>query len=69
MFTPESLRRAEESGELDMDANLLDIRPDPAQFVVFLKSLDRADIVSEVFVRLLEAYRETKVARDSDPMK
>ena len=69
MFTPEDLRRAEESGELDIDANILSLRPDPSQLIAFLKSLDRADISSEIFVRLLEAYRETKTVKDSDPTK
>ncbi|KAJ3558366.1 hypothetical protein NM688_g970 [Phlebia brevispora] len=69
LFTPEDLQRAEEAGELDMDANILNLRPDPSQFVTFLKSLDRPDIISEVFVKLLEAYRETKAVKDSDPMR
>lgn len=69
LFTPEELRRAEENGELDPDANLLDLRPDPAHFVRYIKSLDRVDLSSEFFVRLLEAYREIKAERDGDPMR
>ena len=69
MFTPEDLRRAEETGEFDIDANILNLRPDPAHFVTFLKSLDRSDVVSDSFVRLLEAYRESKAAGDADPMR
>lgn len=69
LFTPEDLQRAEESGEFDIDANILNLRPDPAQFIAFLKSLDRGDFSSEIFVRLLEAYRETKTVKESDPTK
>ena len=69
MFTPEDLRNAEESGEFDFDANILNLRPDPAHFVTLLKSLDRSDIASELFVRLLEAYRECKYTADADPMR
>ncbi|GJE84525.1 RTP1-C1 domain-containing protein [Phanerochaete sordida] len=69
MFTPEDLQRAEETGEFDMDANILQLRPDPAHFVAFLKSLDRSDIVGELFVRLLESYRESKTSLEADPMR
>ncbi|KAI0347118.1 hypothetical protein BDW22DRAFT_498107 [Trametopsis cervina] len=69
LFTPEDLRRAEQSGEFDMDANLLDLRPDPVHFVGFLKSLARPEVVSEIFVRLLDAYRESKGAADTDPLR
>lgn len=69
MLTPEDLKRAEETGQMDVDANILDLRPDPTIFVRYLKSLDRVDISSEFFVRLLEAYRETKSDTDSDPMR
>lgn len=69
MFTPEDLMRAEEAGEFDVDANILHLRPDPVHFVTFLKSLDRSDVVAELFVRLLEAYRECKATVDADPMR
>ena len=69
LFTPDDLQRAEESGEFDLDANLLNLRPDPTHFVAFIKSLDRSDVVSELFVRLLEAYRQSKAARDVDPLR
>ncbi|EKM59775.1 uncharacterized protein PHACADRAFT_114971 [Phanerochaete carnosa HHB-10118-sp] len=69
MFTPEDLRRAEEAGEFDVDANILHLRPDPKHFVAFLKSLDRSDVVSDLFVRLLESYRESKAAHEADPMR
>ncbi|TFY56567.1 hypothetical protein EVJ58_g7560 [Rhodofomes roseus] len=53
LFTPEDLRRAEEV----------------VQFVHYLKSIDRSDISSEVFVKFLEAYRELKAQPDSDPLR
>ncbi|THH18393.1 hypothetical protein EW146_g2595 [Bondarzewia mesenterica] len=49
LFTPEDLKRAEESGDLNANANILNLRPDPNHFVRFVKSLDRAD----VFVRTI----------------
>ncbi|KAI0773425.1 hypothetical protein BC629DRAFT_722564 [Irpex lacteus] len=69
LFTPEDLKKAEESGEFDVDANILDLRPDPAHFAAFLKSLDRPDMASEIFVRVLGAYRESEGANDADPLK
>ncbi|THH29131.1 hypothetical protein EUX98_g5057 [Antrodiella citrinella] len=68
-FTPEDLERAEETGEFDLDANLLKLRPDPLQFVKYLKSIDRQDIASEIFVMLLEGYRTLKGDSDGDPMR
>ena len=68
-FTPEDLQRAEEAGDMDPDANILNLRPDPVQFVALLKSLERADIVSQIFVRLLDAYREAKTDEDVDPTR
>jgi len=68
-FTPDDLKRAEESGAFDLDANVLDLRPDPAHFVDFLKSLDRPDVASDVFVRLLEGYRDLRANDGSDPLR
>ncbi|KAI0262307.1 hypothetical protein BC834DRAFT_828992 [Gloeopeniophorella convolvens] len=69
LFTPEDLKRAEENGDIDIDANFLGLRPDPAHFVEFLKSLDRPDVASELFVRLLEGYRDLKSDGESDPLR
>ncbi|KAI0092021.1 hypothetical protein BDY19DRAFT_983564 [Irpex rosettiformis] len=69
LFTPQDLKRAAESGEFDLDANILGLRPDPAYFAGFLKSLDRPEIASEIFVRVLDAYRESKDAGDTDPLR
>ena len=68
-FTPDDLKKAEESGALDVDANLLGLRPDPTHFVDFLKSLDRPEVASEVFVRLLEGYRDLKADSEGDPVR
>ncbi|OCH90959.1 hypothetical protein OBBRIDRAFT_558927 [Obba rivulosa] len=69
LFTPETLQRAEDAGELDVDANLLDLKPDPVHFVRFLGSLKRSDVTSDIFVKLLEAYRELRSDPDADPLR
>ncbi|CAL1711574.1 unnamed protein product [Somion occarium] len=69
LFTPEDVRKAEEAGEFDADANILHLRPDPVHFVRYLKSIDRPDVTSDIFVKLLEAYRGSKGTSDSDPMR
>ena len=69
LFTPDDLKKAEENGALDVDANFLGLRPDPVHFVTFLKSLDRPDAASEIFVRLLEGYRKLKSDHDGDPLR
>ena len=69
LFTPDNLKRAEESGALDVDANFLDLRPDPTHFVDFLVSLDRPDVTSDVFVRLLEGYRDSKANKESNSLR
>ncbi|KAJ7498954.1 hypothetical protein FB451DRAFT_1334528 [Mycena latifolia] len=55
--------------EIDLDANILDLYPDPVHFVRFLKSMQRTDIVSDLFVRLLESYRDSKSETDGDPTR
>lgn len=69
MFTPEDLRRAEESGDLNMNTNILDLRPDPVHFVKYLKSLERTDISADIYMRLLDAYRESKADTDANPLR
>ena len=69
LFTPESLKQAEEAGELDIDANVLGLKPDPVRLVHFVKSISRADVSSELFVRLLEGYRELRIHADADPLR
>ncbi|KAI0076623.1 hypothetical protein K474DRAFT_1662644 [Panus rudis PR-1116 ss-1] len=69
LFTPEDLRKAEEAGEFDVNANILQLRPDPVHFVRYLKLLNRSDVSGEIFVNLLEAYRQAKSVSDADPMR
>ncbi|OJT09025.1 hypothetical protein TRAPUB_50 [Trametes pubescens] len=69
LFTPQSLKEAEEAGDFDVDSNLLGLKPDPVRLVQFLKGLDRADVSSDLFVQLLEEYRDLRVQDDADPMK
>jgi hypothetical protein len=69
LFTPDDLQRAGESGELDVDSNPLSLRPDPVQFVGFLKSINRPDVAADLFLRLLEKYRELKSETDADPLQ
>ncbi|KAF9649373.1 hypothetical protein BDM02DRAFT_1873427 [Thelephora ganbajun] len=68
VFTPEALEEAEKSGKLGIDSNLLDLRPDPVHFVGFLKTMNRPDVSSSLFVRLLEAYRGVKLDK-GDPLR
>ncbi|KAI0326655.1 hypothetical protein GY45DRAFT_69015 [Cubamyces sp. BRFM 1775] len=69
LFTPESLKEAEAAGEFDVDSNLLGLKPDPVRLVRFLKTLDRSDVSSDLFVQLLEAYRDSRTQKDPDPVK
>jgi hypothetical protein len=55
--------------DIDLDSNILDLYPDPAHFVRFLKSIQRTDISSDLFVRLLETYRDSKAETDGDPTR
>ncbi|KIK95639.1 hypothetical protein PAXRUDRAFT_826796 [Paxillus rubicundulus Ve08.2h10] len=66
LLTPEELRREKTNGT---NANFLDIYPDPAHFVQYLKSLHRSDITSELFIRLLEIYHLSGGDQESDPMR
>ncbi|KAF7301652.1 RTP1-C1 domain-containing protein [Mycena indigotica] len=54
--------------DIDVDTNILGLYPDPVHFVLFLKSLQRADISSDLFLRSLEAYRDSKREPD-DPTR
>ena len=69
VFTPEALEEAEKGGKFDIDSNLLDLRPDPAHFVGFLKTINRPEVSSSLFVRLLEAYRGVKSDNEGDPLR
>ena len=64
LLTPEDIGKEEIMGE-----NFLDLYPDPAHFVQYVKSLDRLDMASELFVRLLEAYHSVDTEQDTDPSR
>ncbi|KAL1747481.1 hypothetical protein HDZ31DRAFT_31894 [Schizophyllum fasciatum] len=66
MLTPED---REDVDDLDIDANILDLYPDPTHFIAFLREIDRSDIATELFVRLLEAYRASKADNQEDPTR
>lgn len=62
---PEDIGEREEiEGE-----NFMDLYPDPAYFVQYIKSLDRLDMAAELFVRLLEAYHSIDTDQDTDPSR
>lgn len=69
LFTPEDLRKAEDAGEFDVNANILHLRPDPVHFVRYLKALNRSEVTGQIFVGLLESYREAKSVSGADPMR
>ncbi|KJA30045.1 hypothetical protein HYPSUDRAFT_125960 [Hypholoma sublateritium FD-334 SS-4] len=53
----------------DLDTNIFDLFPDPVHFVEFLKNIDRGDIASSLFIKLLEDYRDMKGQTNEDPVK
>ncbi|KAI9574473.1 hypothetical protein HD554DRAFT_2165961 [Boletus coccyginus] len=65
LFTPQDLGKGEEI----IGENFLDLYPDPAHFVQYVKSLDRLDMASELFVRLLEVYHSVDTEQDTDPSR
>ncbi|TFK75938.1 hypothetical protein BDN72DRAFT_891803 [Pluteus cervinus] len=58
-----------DSEDVDVDSNILNLYPDPVHFVRFLKGVDRADISSELFVDLLERYREKRGDSPQDSVR
>lgn len=55
--------------EDDLDLNIFDFFPDPFHFVELLKQLDRGDIASSIFIKLLEDYRDMKARSGEDSIK
>ncbi|KAH0587531.1 hypothetical protein H2248_006313 [Termitomyces sp. 'cryptogamus'] len=68
LLTPEDLRAGVEN-EYNINSNILGLYPDPSHFVQLLKTVNRADISSDFFVRLLEAYRDQKNDEGGDPTR
>ncbi|KAF8709365.1 Required for nuclear transport of RNA pol II C-terminus 1, partial [Rhizoctonia solani] len=63
------LQGPDDNGELgDEDDNPLSLRPAPTHFGELLKSLERKDVASAIFVKTLNAYQASKVM-DTDPLK
>ena len=58
-----------QDADSDVDTNLFDFYPDPAHFVDFLKTIERGDIVSDVFIQILESYRSLKSDANEDSMR
>ncbi|QRW15971.1 Required for nuclear transport of RNA pol II C-terminus 1 [Rhizoctonia solani] len=64
------LQGPDDNGELgdEEDDNPLSLRPAPTHFGELLKSLERKDVASAIFVKTLNAYQASKVM-DTDPLK
>ncbi|KAH7887770.1 hypothetical protein F5I97DRAFT_1951957 [Phlebopus sp. FC_14] len=67
LLTPAHVRREQEAWDIGDDP--FDLYPNPAHFVRYLKSLNRSDVVSELFVRLLETYHSSKKDSGHDPKR
>ncbi|KAG6817465.1 hypothetical protein H0H87_008633 [Tephrocybe sp. NHM501043] len=65
LLTPQDFK----DDDYDLNSNILSLYPDPNHFVKFLKTFDRADISSDFFVKLLEAYRDRNIDDDEDPTR
>lgn len=53
----------------DIDINLFNLYPDPIHFVDLLKRLERGDIASNIFLKLLKNYWDMKERPGDGPMK
>ncbi|KAG6873310.1 hypothetical protein C0995_000463 [Termitomyces sp. Mi166 len=68
LLTPKDLKAGTEN-EYSINSNILGLYPDPIHVVQLLKTIDRADISSDFFVKLLEAYRDRRNDEDEDPTR
>lgn len=66
ILMPNDIRQDADS---DVDTNLFDFYPDPAHFVDFLKNIGRGDIVSDIFIQILENYWSLKSDANEDSMR
>ncbi|CAE6425596.1 unnamed protein product [Rhizoctonia solani] len=64
------LQGPDDDGELEdaEDDNPLSLRPVPTHFAELLKSIERKDIASAMFVKILNAYQASRTM-DTDPLK
>jgi hypothetical protein len=51
-----------------MDSNLLHLRPDPIHLVGLIKTLNRKEVASLFFIRLLSAEHDDSLSEE-DPMR
>ena len=51
------------------EMNIFEFFPDPVHLVETLKTFDRGDIVSSLFVKLFERYVAMRAQPDQNPMK
>ncbi|GLB33780.1 hypothetical protein LshimejAT787_0106640 [Lyophyllum shimeji] len=63
LLTPEDVK-ADATEDFNLNTNILGLYPDPTHYVQLLRTIDRVDISSDLFVRLLEAYREHRSKED-----
>jgi hypothetical protein len=66
---PHGSKDAKDTEEHNADLNIFDFYPDPVHFVETVKTFDRGDISSSLFVKLLEHYRDMKGQSEQDSMK
>jgi hypothetical protein len=69
LLTPDQVPEAVDLNDPNFDANIFYLHPDPLHFVKLLKSIGRDDIFSNLFVRLLEAYRGEKSRSNGDSLR
>ncbi|KAF9451696.1 hypothetical protein P691DRAFT_723445 [Macrolepiota fuliginosa MF-IS2] len=69
LLTPDQVPETVDLEDPDFDANIFDLYPDPFHFVKQLKDMDRGDISSDLFVRLLETYRGEKLRSGGDSLR
>lgn len=64
------LQGPNEDGDLgdEEDDNPLSLRPNPPHFALLLKSLERKDVASALFVKILNEYQAAR-AVDTNPLK
>lgn len=68
LLWPPNMKTTEASGD-DRDMNIFDLFPDPVHLVETLKTFDRSDLASSLFVKLFERYVALRGQPDHDPMK
>ena len=65
---PQNIKTPEAAAE-GFEMNIFKFFPDPVHLVETLKTFDRGDMVSSLFVKLFERYVAMKAQPDQNPMK